>query len=149
MARAVRDIRAMRFRANSPFVISETIQGETIIIHLNTGTYYSLQGSGAEVWESIAGAATAPEIAADLAARYAVSAAEAETTVAALMDDLRNEELIVASDATERDTIPAAAAAGGAFVAPSLSKFTDMQDLVLLDPVHEVSETGWPQAAGA
>jgi hypothetical protein len=139
----------MRFRVNSPFVISETIQGETIIIHLNTGTYYSLQGSGAEVWESIAGAATAAEIATDLAARYPVAAEEAEATVNALIADLQAEELIVASDATERESAPAPAAAGGEFVAPSLAKFTDMQDLVLLDPVHEVSETGWPQAAGA
>lgn len=144
----VRDIAAMRFRVNSPFVISETIQGETIIIHLNTGTYYSLQGSGAEVWESIAGAATAAEIAADVAARYPVAADEAEATVSALIADLAAEELIVPSDATERGTA-APVPAGTEFVAPTLSKFTDMQDLVLLDPVHEVSETGWPQAAGA
>jgi hypothetical protein len=138
----------MRFRVNSPFVISETIQGETIIIHLNTGTYYSLQGSGAEVWESIAGAATAAEIAADIAARHPVAADTAEATVTALIEDLRAEELIVASDATARDDIPAPAT-GSEFVAPTLSKFTDMQDLVLLDPVHEVGEAGWPQAAGA
>ena len=27
---------------------------------------------------------------------------------------------------------------------PQLEKYTDMQDLVLLDPVHEVDATGWP-----
>ena len=31
------------------------------------------------------------------------------------------------------------------FEAPSLEKYTDMQDLVLLDPVHEVDQTGWPR----
>jgi len=25
-----------------------------------------------------------------------------------------------------------------------VEKYTDMQDLVLLDPVHEVDERGWP-----
>jgi hypothetical protein len=36
------------------------------------------------------------------------------------------------------DVLPAA------FVAPVLHKHTDMQDLLLLDPIHEVDETGWP-----
>lgn len=136
----------MRFRVNSPYVISETIQGETIVIHLTTGTYYSLQGSAAEVWESIAGAASATEIAGDLAERYGIAAADAEPTVVALLDDLLAEELIAPSDATARDAAPAAAPATGAFVAPTLSKYTDMQDLVLLDPVHEVGDAGWPEA---
>ena len=30
------------------------------------------------------------------------------------------------------------------FVNPTLTKFTDMQDLLLLDPIHEVDEMGWP-----
>ena len=45
----------------------------------------------------------------------------------------------------------AAADVGGVervpYVPPVLEKFTDMQDLILLDPVHEVSERGWPHAA--
>ena len=136
----------MRFRANSPYVISETIQGETIIIHLTTGTYYSLQGSGAEVWDAIAGGASAAEIAADLSARYGVASAEAEPMVVSLLDDLQAEELVVASDATARETDPITEPAVGPFVAPTLSKYTDMQDLVLLDPVHEVGDAGWPEA---
>ena len=35
---------------NSPHVVHETIDGETIIIHLGTGTYYSLDGVGADIW---------------------------------------------------------------------------------------------------
>jgi len=31
-----------------------------------------------------------------------------------------------------------------AFEKPKLQKFTDMQDLLLLDPIHEVDEAGWP-----
>ena len=37
----------------------------------------------------------------------------------------------------------------GPFVPPTLEKYTDMQDLVLLDPVHEVDERGWPHAQAA
>ena len=27
---------------------------------------------------------------------------------------------------------------------PTLAKYTDMQELLLLDPIHEVDEEGWP-----
>ena|SRR6476660_8869681 len=31
-----------------------------------------------------------------------------------------------------------------AFVTPELHKYTDMQELLLVDPIHEVAEEGWP-----
>ena len=43
----------MRYRINYPQVINETIDGEAIIINLVTGSYYSLDKTGAEVWELI------------------------------------------------------------------------------------------------
>ena len=35
------------------------------------------------------------------------------------------------------------------FVAPELKRYADMQDLLLLDPVHDVDEKGWPNALAA
>jgi hypothetical protein len=34
--------------------------------------------------------------------------------------------------------------AGGAFSPPVLQKFSDMQELLLVDPIHEVKAEGWP-----
>jgi hypothetical protein len=33
------------------------------------------------------------------------------------------------------------------FVPPGFATFTDMQDIILLDPVHEVDTRGWPHAS--
>ena len=33
-----------------------------------------------------------------------------------------------------------------AFAKPKLSKFGDMQDLLLLDPIHDVDQQGWPNS---
>jgi hypothetical protein len=139
----------MRYRVNSPNVISETIQGETIIIHLTTGAYYSLRGTGPEVWNAIAASASVNEIADELAAHNDVSAADAAPAVERIIADLTAEDLIsVDGNATAR--VGAATANGNGavkqFEAPELAKYTDMQDLVLLDPVHEVTDTGWPEA---
>ena len=35
------------------------------------------------------------------------------------------------------------------FEMPTLEKYTDMQDLVLIDPVHQVDEAGWPRRPDA
>jgi hypothetical protein len=141
----------MRYRVNSPSVISETIQGETIIIHLTTGVYYSLRGTGPEVWDALAASASVREIAEELAAHADVTADQAAAAVEKLIADLLAEDLIaVDSDVTARVGAPSpnGNGAGGPrrFEAPELGKYTDMQDLVLLDPVHEVTDAGWPEA---
>ncbi len=32
------------------------------------------------------------------------------------------------------------------YAPPALETYTDMQELLLLDPIHDVDETGWPAA---
>jgi hypothetical protein len=39
---------------------------------------------------------------------------------------------------------PAAPAAGAVFAPPRLEVFDDLQDLFLVDPIHDVDEAGWP-----
>ena len=34
-----------------------------------------------------------------------------------------------------------------AFQKPTFEKYTDMQQLLLLDPIHDVDDTGWPHVA--
>ena len=40
-----------RFRVDSRRVVHETIDGETILIDLQSGNYYSLGGCGSSVWD--------------------------------------------------------------------------------------------------
>lgn len=139
-----------RLRVNTPQVIHESIDGEVIIIDLGTGTYYSLKGSGADVWELIHGqpGVDSSELVDLLAPGYTASRDEIVAAIASFLADLRSEGLVieatagtqVASTTTSRNGLPKAA-----FEAPTLEKYTDMQDLVLIDPVHQVDETGWPQ----
>ena len=145
---------ALRLRVNAPEVIHETIDGEVIIINLASGNYYSVKGSGAGVWDVIQqSSATAAEIVAGVASRFGHPATEVEAPVLRFLDHLREEGLVVDGDAVGESSALAlvvasanGSAPGEAFEAPVLEKYTDMQDLVLLDPVHEVGATGWPEA---
>jgi hypothetical protein len=137
-------------RVNTPQVIHESIDGEVIVIDLGTGNYYSLKGSGAEIWDALhrAGVATEDELVAVLDDRFETAREELAAGVASLAAELRAESLIVEADASAKADASrpdVSGSAKGPFETPRLEKFTDMQDLVLLDPVHEVDATGWPQ----
>jgi hypothetical protein len=137
----------MRYKINAPQVITETIDGEAIMINLGTGNYYSVGGSGADVCSWLEDGIAVDEMVEGLAARYDGPPETIAGSLRRLLDDLEREELIVAVDSiagASARTPPADSVARRPFAPPKLDKYTDMQDLVLLDPVHEVAEQGWP-----
>ena len=136
-----------RFRVNTPKVVHETIDGEVVIIHLDTGCYYSLDGVGAAIWNWLDTGASLGEAAERLGQSYPNNQAEAGATVTQLAAELQIEALIVPLNqpaSAGRNPAPPNVALPAAFQRPVLHKHTDMQDLLLLDPIHEVDETGWP-----
>ena len=140
---------AARYKV-SPRVINETIDGEAVMINLASGNYYILDPVGAEVWTYIERAASVPEIVDGLSARYDGAPADIEGAVGGLLTELQSEDLVVPADGENgaaHATAPAAPAGDRQpFSTPKLEKFTDMQDLILIDPVHQVDEAGWPHA---
>jgi Coenzyme PQQ synthesis protein D (PqqD) len=136
-------------RVNSPHVIHETIDGEVIVINLASGNYYSVKGAGADVWDVIQASPGADRstIAAVVAARFGRASEDVERDIAGFLEELEQEELVaVGENGTVASIAPLSGPGNGAkpFAPPSLEKYTDMQDLVLLDPVHEVDGAGWP-----
>lgn len=137
----------MRYSVNSGQVISEVIDGEAVMINMTTGNYYSLNETGAGIWDALERSATVDEVVSGLEARYDAPREQIEQAVRELVAELEREDLIVPA-ADTGDARPAASAepsrGGAAFAQPRLEKHTDMQDLILLDPVHEVGQAGWP-----
>ena len=116
-----------------------------IIIHLLIGSYYSLTGAGADIWASIASGRGQAETLALLEQRYDADPALLAEAVDDLVKRLAEEELL--EPAVDGAPAPPAAGPAGerlAFVAPELEKYTDMQDFLLVDPIHETDATGWP-----
>jgi hypothetical protein len=143
----------VRYRVNSPQVISETVGGETIIVNLASGHYFSLQGTAVDIWQGVERGEAAESIVLELEQRYEAGDGEIGAAVQKLLDEFAAAELLVA-DANGAGTVATASAQDVGervpFVTPSFSTFTDMQDIILLDPVHEVDTRGWPHAsAGA
>ncbi len=137
------------YTINQPSVVSETIDGEVVIVNLLTGHYFSAGGTGSLVWEWLGQGALPGAIARALSRRYAVDEPAAEAAVGAFLADLLTHELLrERSEAPAGDpfdpTDGAVEAERGEWVSPTLEVYQDMKDLLLLDPVHDVDEAGWP-----
>ena len=140
----------MTYRVNSPQVISETVGGETIIVNLARGHYFSLQGTAVEVWQGLERGEAAETIVLELEQRYEAADGEIDTAVKKLLEDFLAAELVVAEGNGTGSVAAASSQDVGErvpFVPPSFTTFTDMQDIILLDPVHEVDTQGWPHAS--
>lgn len=128
-------------------VVHETIDGEAILINLATGTYFSLDGSGAEAWALLAAGWSLPEAAAHLATSHGADTGAVHAELVRLAAELHGHGLVVAPPDA------AGATAGGSlgtFAPPVLGVFTDMEEFLLVDPIHEVEPArGWPHVAPA
>ena len=129
---------------NRESVSSDFLEGEVVAIHLGTGIYYSLRGTAAVLWQTLAQPQDAGQLAAALAAQFVVAPAEAETDVAAFLARLQSEGLVRPADPSPAAPGRAAVPVRQPYVPPALERFADLQDLLLLDPIHDVGAQGWP-----
>lgn len=138
----------MRYRVNTPAVASQVIAGEAILIHFDSGRYYTVEGSGADIIAWLEEGRSTDEI----VSAWAPAGGE-PGTIQAVVDvfvrSLVDEGLLVArTDAVLEAGLPAnqpsGLAASSAFVRPLLVTYTDLEELLRLDPIHDVDDAGWP-----
>ena len=104
---------------NRPDVLDEVFDGEAVLVNLRTGRYYSLDAAATEVWGAVVAGEPLPDGGAAFARR------------------LVDEELAITDE-----LLPEPSDDGG----PTMEVFTDMEDILLLDPIHDVDyeAAGWP-----
>lgn len=127
-------------KVNSPQVNHQNIDGEVVVINLENGCYYSLLDVSAAIWQSLASGADRVAILEQVSAAYP-DVHDAAERADAFIDELLAEHLLIDGDpdrAAPPGDLPAR------YVAPQVEKFTDMQELLMLDPIHEVDAIGWP-----
>jgi hypothetical protein len=139
------------FRINSPKIVHEIVDGEAVIINLDLGHYYSADNVGAFIWEKIGNIASESEVVESVVRHYAGDKEQIEDAVRQFFTELKQDDLIITT--TAQREVTSGSRSGGedqessckpAFVPPVLVKYTDMEYLLLLDPIHEVDESGWP-----
>lgn len=135
------------YKFNAPRMIHETIEKETVVIDTETGVYFSITGSGYLIMQMLDQGAPMVDLAARLAATFGIDAASLRPQVADFVAQLLTEEMIVPAEEAPGAVAALVFADGESYAPPILEKFTDMHDLLLMDPIHDVSDQGWPRRA--
>ncbi|MEM8857425.1 MAG: PqqD family protein [Chloroflexota bacterium] len=138
------------FRINTPGVVHEMIDGEVVIVNLDTGRYYSLDSVGAALWGQFEQYHSVEAITQWVQLQYEDATGTIQADVETFINQLLEDELLIVDDELggwqTPDVIPAAGVQKP-FAKPELNTYTDMEELLLLDPIHEVTDEGWPETA--
>jgi hypothetical protein len=130
------------FELNQPDVVSETIDGEAVVINLDRGIYFSIRGTGLSIWSELLAGSDVDSIVGRLGAE---AGRDVRGEVGGFVDRLIEEALIrPRTTGQAKEPSVSAAAPNGPYEPPTLEKYTDMEALLLLDPIHDVDEAGWP-----
>ncbi len=136
------------WRVRSEHVMAEVLDGEAVIIDMASGRYHAAAGVAGTVWEAVTAGRSLDGIMTDVRRFHSGVPEDAADQVTRFLDSLAAAGLAVAVEAD--DAPPArddAAPRISPWRPPTLESHDDLQDLLLLDPVHEVTEAGWPHAA--
>jgi hypothetical protein len=135
----------MQYRISpSSNVSARSFGDEVIAANFVRGVYYSLLGPAAQIWEGLVAGVPLDRVVAEVSA---LSDAEPGVFAAAansLVEALLAEGLLVEGPPDEEKAWQVIPGSDGRYSLPALERFTDMEDLLLLDPVHDVEEMGWP-----
>jgi len=138
-----------RYQVANSNIIHDTIEDQVILLNLETGTYYQLTQNSVVIWNALVAGLPVSAIEAAFKGKYAGAGDAVDQGIAQFVQELLTEELL--APLTTENLTPTGSPlftfpndGNTAFIAPTLLKYTDMQSLLLLDPIHDVDSQGWP-----
>jgi hypothetical protein len=121
----------------------ERVSGEVIAIQLNTGKYYSFSNVAADIWSLANNGVSIESVLSALQKIYNPSDI-VETEVRDFISKCFAERLLVECESeNELQDLPNDTNRS-VVTSPKLSEYSDLQDLILVDPIHDVDDSGWP-----
>ncbi len=119
---------------NPSEISAKVLDGEAVIINLSTGVYFSTSGTGALAWALLEAGQDRAGLARGLAERFEVPVDRVEADLDPFLHDLRTHELVVPGTAEGGPVEVDGDLSGVAYAPPALEVYTDMADLLALDP---------------
>lgn len=122
----------------APNIMHEKFDDETVVVNMDRGHYFALSGPGAAIWDKLSSGEAQPD---DLATAAQANMPEVET----FLRLLAQEGLVTGPQALDPAQEPKGCLEGTAF-AGTFERFTDVEDLLLADPIHDFDASGWSSA---
>jgi len=146
MNRKVNTPAAVRFNHDS--FAYEIFDREVIVLNMIDGTYYAFGGSTPQFWEDLVSGRSIDRIIAALEDRGSTALSDVRSSVSSFVGALMEEQILLFQDVDTGALLRLNQSALIApFAPPTIEKHVDMQDLLTLDPIHDVEpEKGWPRS---
>jgi hypothetical protein len=140
-------VRELGFLIDERRFAHEAVDGEVIIMDVEEGTYYALGGSASQIWPVLVGGAAFQEILDWAARRFPDASEKTPGAIETFLATLTDEGIISQQEVDPGASLAIPGPAGEPFALPTFDKYTDMQDILTLDPIHDVDDLGWPHRA--
>lgn len=132
------------YKLNEQEIFYDVAEGQAIIINSLNGCYYSLNMLSSKVFEDIIAGYSAADI-----EKALKEISGRDFNVSAFVEKLVSENIILESDEENSDELKYNNEIFADGYNLELTKFDDMQDLLLSDPVHDADpNVGWPKIKG-
>ena len=120
---------------------ADVFDDEYIIANLDTGLYYSVQGAAVSLLYCLPFSSENQVIDVYLLA-FPEKAEVIKEELASIFKELVSQEIILDREEILPESGPECIAPGE-YVPGKFNRYADMQDLLMLDPIHDVDENGW------
>lgn len=140
------------FILNNTDVLFEHFDDEIVAINLKSGYYYSINKQGIPIWKMLTDKISPRQIIDIYSGVFPDVSSASEQIISGFIADLISEGLVINSGKKNENSRISEDQVNkirmGDHVSgnpPVLEKYTDQKELLLLDPIHEVSDLGWPE----
>jgi hypothetical protein len=129
---------------NTANISQERLDGEVVVISFNSGKYFSAKGPAADIFWLIQNGVD-QELWSEIFNDHFPNFSITESGIESFLTSGISEELFLPLQTPTKEKILLPLDyERGEWEAPKLVIFEDLQDLLLLDPVHDTSLEGWP-----
>ena len=133
------------YRICTSKIVYEVLNTEVIAIDFHTGNYYAIIHVGKQIWQLLEQHLPLDRISQAISDHYRCDRNKVLSDIQQFMNELLRAGLIeMCPPEPFTDPIPFAEE-GWEYDTPRLQEYTDVQNLLLLDPIHEVTDAGWPK----
>lgn len=135
----------LRYTVYDNNIISDVFGEEVVLVNLESGVYYSLRGSATQIWIRLFNQYSTSEIVSELKRIYQVVEWDLVTDINQFVSQLIDLKIIkLSTDITNKSIEFVSSDMLKEYNSPVVETFSDMQEILLLDPVHDVDKAGWP-----
>jgi len=134
------------YRFNDSTFAFETFDDEVVVLNLVDGIYYAFGGAAVVAWPYIVAQHSEMAVASAVATKYGIPADKLGDDLNAFVRGLVSEKILLTApentsqiDCSQLGSLPE-------YEGFSFERHTDMEDLLTLDPIHDVDpQKGWPK----